>query len=62
MFQSQIDMAEGEQITVYDAETQQPLTVTVNAAGADDGTGVTSIQYITQDGQVAQLQPEVVQV
>ncbi|KAK7110624.1 nuclear transcription factor Y subunit alpha-like [Littorina saxatilis] len=54
-------MAEGEQITVYDAETQQPLTVTVNAAGADDGTGVTSIQYITQDGQVAQLQPEVVQ-
>ncbi|KAK7508729.1 hypothetical protein BaRGS_00000295 [Batillaria attramentaria] len=53
-------MAEGEQITVYDAETQQPLTVTVNTAG-DDGSGVQSIQYITQDGQVAQLQPEVVQ-
>ena len=56
------EMAEGDQITVYDAETQHPLTVTVTAAAADDGTGVPSIQYITQDGQVAQIQPDVVQV
>ena len=55
-------MAEGEQITVYDTETQQPLTVTVNATATDDGTGVQSIQYITADGQVAQLQPDIVQV
>ena len=55
-------MAEGEQITVYDAETHQPLTVTVNAAGTDDGTGVQNIQYITPDGQVAQLQSDLVQV
>ncbi|XP_076460659.1 uncharacterized protein LOC143293566 isoform X2 [Babylonia areolata] len=54
-------MAEGEQITVYDAETQQPLTVTVNAAATDDGTAVQSIQYLTQDGQMAQLQPDIVQ-
>ncbi|KAL8599477.1 hypothetical protein ACOMHN_065276 [Nucella lapillus] len=54
-------MAEGEQVTVYDAETQQPLTVTVNAAATDDGTGVQSIQYITQDGHVAQLQQDIVQ-
>lgn len=47
-----------EEITVYDAETQQPLTVTVSATGDD---GVQSIQYITQDGQVTQLQPEVIQ-
>lgn len=54
-------MAEGEQITVYDTETQQPVTVTVSASG-DDGTGMHSIQYITQDGQgvqVAHIQPDV---
>ncbi|XP_025094817.1 nuclear transcription factor Y subunit alpha-like isoform X2 [Pomacea canaliculata] len=51
-------MAE-EQITVYDAETQQPVTVTVNTSG--DNGSVQTIQYITSDGQVAQLQSDVLQ-
>lgn len=46
---------------MYDTETQQPVTVTVSATG-DDGTGVHSIQYITQDGQVAHLQPDLTAV
>ena len=48
-------MAEGEQITVFDAETQQPVTVTVNPGGGDDVSGVQSIQYITPDGQGLQV-------
>lgn len=38
-------MAEGETYTVYDSDTHQPLTVTVNAEDAHN-----SIQYITSDG------------
>ncbi|XP_064602295.1 nuclear transcription factor Y subunit alpha-like isoform X2 [Liolophura sinensis] len=45
-----------EQFTVYDAETQQPLTVTVSGTG-EDGQAVQGISYITQDpGQVTQIQ------
>lgn len=40
-----IAMAEGETYTVYDSDTHQPLTVTVNAEDAHN-----SIQYITSDG------------
>ena len=38
-------MAEGGTFTVYDSDTHQPLTVTVNAEDAHN-----SIQYITSDG------------
>ena len=44
-------MAESDfktEYTVYDAESQQPVTVTVNAD--DDGQSGQQIQYITQDG------------
>ena len=44
-------MAESEyktEYTVYDAESQQPVTVTVSAD--DDGQPAQQIQYITQDG------------
>lgn len=57
---SQIRYMAEEQITVYDAETQQPVTVTVNTSG--DNGSVQTIQYITSDGQVAQLQSDVLQV
>ncbi|XP_046365163.1 nuclear transcription factor Y subunit alpha-like [Haliotis cracherodii] len=58
-------MAEAEQYTVYEADSQQPLTVTVNPEDGQAVQHVQGIQYITQDGvQVAQLhgQPGVIQV
>lgn len=46
-------MSDGEYTcTVYDTDTQQPLTVTVAGTGGDDGQ---NIQYITSDGVVSQL-------
>lgn len=42
-------MAEGEQqFTIYDAATNQPMTVTVN--NSEDAQAVQSIQYISADG------------
>ena len=42
-------MSEPQEYTVYEAEGQQPVTVTVNS-GAGDDSAVQHIQYITQDG------------
>lgn len=57
-------MSENDTYTVFDTETQQPLTVTVAQGGADDSHG--TIQYITQDGvqiqQITQPGGEIVQV
>ncbi|KAL3865210.1 hypothetical protein ACJMK2_006826 [Sinanodonta woodiana] len=60
-------MADGESYTVYDTETQQPVTVTVNNGTDESGQHVQEIQYITQDGvqlvQASQLaNADVVQV
>ena len=58
------EMSENDTYTVFDTETQQPLTVTVAQGGADDSHG--TIQYITQDGvqiqQITQPGGEIVQV
>jgi hypothetical protein len=52
-------MAEGEQqFTIYDPNSNQPMTVTVNniVQGSEEAQAVQSIQYITSDGvQVTQL-------
>ncbi|ESO96836.1 hypothetical protein LOTGIDRAFT_159581 [Lottia gigantea] len=49
-------MTEGEQhFTVYDPETQQPMTVTVNQTHDEGNQAVQGIQYITPDGVSVQL-------
>lgn len=57
-------MSENDTYTVFDSETQQPLTVTVAPGGGDETHG--TIQYITQDGvqiqQITQPGGEIVQV
>lgn len=57
-------MSENDTYTVFDSETQQPLTVTVAQGGGDETHG--TIQYITQDGvqiqQITQPGGEIVQV
>jgi hypothetical protein len=57
-------MSENDTYTVFDTETQQPLTVTVSQGGTEDSHG--TIQYITQDGvpiqQITQPGGEIVQV
>ncbi|KAL8592154.1 hypothetical protein ACOMHN_033525 [Nucella lapillus] len=55
------ELPDGEQIMVYNPDTQQPLTMTVNGSAVDGGAGTQSIQFITADGQLAHLQPEMVQ-
>ncbi|XP_076436760.1 uncharacterized protein LOC143276203 [Babylonia areolata] len=55
------EIADGGQIMVFDPESQQPLTVTVSNPSEDSGAGVQSIQFVTPDGQMAQLQPDLVQ-
>lgn len=58
------EMSENDTYTVFDSETQQPLTVTVAPGGGDETHG--TIQYITQDGvqiqQITQPGGEIVQV
>lgn len=58
------EMSENDTYTVFDTETQQPLTVTVAQGGGDETHG--TIQYITQDGvqiqQITQPGGEIVQV
>lgn len=58
------EMSENDTYTVFDTETQQPLTVTVAQGGTDESHG--TIQYITQDGvqlqQITQPGGEIVQV
>lgn len=53
---------EGQQFTIYDAASNQPMTVTVNNP-VEDAQAVQSIQYITPDGvPVTQLGNDVIQV
>jgi len=54
-------MADGEQqFTIFDAATQQPISVTVN--NSEDAQAVQSIQYITTDGVTQLGTNEVIQV
>ncbi|KAK6185774.1 hypothetical protein SNE40_007930 [Patella caerulea] len=50
-------MSEGEQhfTVMYDPETQQPMTVTVNQSHDDGNQAVQGIQYVTQEGVTVQL-------